>query len=726
MAATVDASSFQLSWLSLPFVLAAAGIIGMALYVLFINGSRVLRASFLMFVGGLVPVVTSVAVAAVIRDDAFIAAVYRIGFALIPIAAAGILVFECAMARQLFGYRWFLVVIVSLSFALAIPALATDWYVAGLQHTEWGLSYFSAGPLVPVQLGLAILWLGMTAALLEKQRRAKPDPLRKRQLKFSFGALAALAAGMGDGLLAYGIGVYPISWLFFPLSALLLLRSLQADSLIDTQSVDRRAGFLLVYAAAAAVGTWLVWDLLGGQSATYLVILTLGLFAILRVLITLTRLTRNPSSSDASTPLERLLEQYSSQLQGLHEGREIGAVTSDTLRLGLGCELSGLLLPSAKDYSWETSSGETISEEAQPDPFTFNWLLEHPEPIQRSELPGMRLGDLRPSVEALFAANVADVIVPLVSRDDMVGMLVLGFRRTSHPLSREELDFLGKITEQLAATLIYARMHAEVNRRVAAQKEVELAAAVQRAFVPGGDFVDCGSVQLSGLWAPATQCGGDWWSVHQLPDGRVLVLIGDVTGHGVAAAMITAAAKGCYDIAERLMGNDFDLVRLLDLLDSSVRLMGAERLHMTCFATLLDPDGGKVEFANAGHSVPYICRPLDDGGIDLGALVARGNPLGSQGESPHRARSRDLAPGDILVWYTDGIVECTDPERKQFGDRRLQRLLRKIDRLEPNPRAVRDHIVRAVVAFQKDQAPDDDITLVVARVARANTTPDQP
>ncbi|MEM9489526.1 MAG: PP2C family protein-serine/threonine phosphatase, partial [Myxococcota bacterium] len=246
--------------------------------------------------------------------------------------------------------------------------------------------------------------------------------------------------------------------------------------------------------------------------------------------------------------------------------------------------------------------------------------------------------------------------------------------------------------------------------------EVELAAAVQRAFVPSGDIIDCGSVHFSGLWAPAMQCGGDWWSVHKLPDGRVLVLIGDVTGHGVAAAMVTAAAKGCYDVAEKLMGGNFDLVQLLNLLDNAVSLVGADNLHMTCFATLLDPASGVVEYANAGHVVPYICRQREGGGVELGALVARGNPLGTRDAPVYKSKSRELASGDILIWYTDGIVECSDNNRQQFGERRLQRQLRKIDRLGPSPRAVRDHIVRAVAAFQRGQSPDDDITLVVARV----------
>lgn len=716
MTAPLDPSSFQPYWLSLPFGVAALALAAMAFYALFINGSRVLRAVYLLVIGCLFPVVASPLVASFIDEPVLDLTIYRLGFALLPTGAVGMLMLQWAMSRDLMRYRWILTAAVIVCMFSSIPALLTDWYLADTRHTTWGLRYFTAGPLLAVPVVLSVGLLGYTAFFLNRQFRDEVDSQRRDQIKWSLLAVAAVVVSLGDLLLAYGIGAYAISWLFLPVGAFLLLRALMIDSLIDSQSADRQAGLVLVYGLVAGVSVWLVWDLFDEPSTVVMVVTTVGVFASLRVLTALFELTRNPASSTAGTPLERLLEQFTSKVQGLHAEQEIGVVTAETLRLALGCDLSGLLLPSAKDYSWVTSSGDTVPEEAQPDPFTFNWLLEHPEPIQRSELPSMRLGDLRKSIETLFAANVADVIAPLVSRDEMVGMLVLGFRKSARPLGRDELEFLDKATEQLAAALVYARMHREVNRRVAAHKEVELAAAVQRAFVPSNEFIDCGSVQLAGLWAPALQCGGDWWSVHRLPDDRVLVLIGDVTGHGVAAAMITAAAKGCYDIAERLMGNDLDLVRLLDLLDSSVRLVGADRLHMTCFATILDPAGGKVHFANAGHAIPYICRRDEDGNVQLGALVARGNPLGSQGDSPHRSLTQDLASGDVLVWYTDGIVECSAPDQKQFGDRRLQRLLRKVDQLDPNPRAVRDHIVRAVAAFQRDQPPDDDITLVVARV----------
>jgi serine phosphatase RsbU (regulator of sigma subunit) len=250
---------------------------------------------------------------------------------------------------------------------------------------------------------------------------------------------------------------------------------------------------------------------------------------------------------------------------------------------------------------------------------------------------------------------------------------------------------------------------------VEVKQQMELALAVQRAFVPRGELIDYGAVRVSGLWAPASRCGGDWWWAHALSGGRVLVLIGDVTGHGLSAAMVTAAAKGCYDVAQKLMGDALDVVEVLLLLDGAVRAVGGESYHMTCFAALLDPGAGQVTYANAGHVVPYLCR-VQDGEVDLGVLAARGMPLGAGNVARYRAHTRELLPGDTLVWYTDGLVESVDRNGRQFGDRRLQRLLRKIDHTTTDVGGVREHIVRATLAFLGGQRADDDITLVVARV----------
>src|SRR5207244_3578667 len=124
-------------------------------------------------------------------------------------------------------------------------------------------------------------------------------------------------------------------------------------------------------------------------------------------------------------------------------------------------------------------------------------------------------------------------------------------------------------------------MAGEAQSRVALEREVELAAAVQTAFVPAAKLGHAGPIDVFGSWEPTSRCGGDWWAMYPLGAERALIVIGDVTGHGVAAALVTAATKGACDAAVRLMGDAVDLIALMERLDGAVRRMGAGKLHLT-------------------------------------------------------------------------------------------------------------------------------------------------
>ncbi|HWN72061.1 MAG TPA: GAF domain-containing SpoIIE family protein phosphatase, partial [Haliangium sp.] len=590
-----------------------------------------------------------------------------------------------------------------------------------------------AGPLYPVfALGCG-LWNTLALILGWYYLRRERSPRRRRQIRGSLLAFGTFTATAIDVPLGYEIGVFPLGWIFLCVGTVLALRSLILDALIDARVRDRRVPLAVLYLLAASLGVWGTWQVAqevnalvtpAGQpvdpgSTLALLVqvpMLILLYLALRVFLVFGRVVRRSSPAVANTLLERLAEQHAVRMQHQHTPDEIGALTAESIELGLGCKRTELLLPARLDWSWHTVAGQTLSEAATPDPLTLSWFSSNPHPVLREDLQARRLGEQRDIIERLFEANRAEVIVPLVSRDEMVGMLILSEFERGSVLLPEEHGFLELIQDQTAMALDYAHMHREATTRVEVLQQMKLAEAVQRALVPSGEVIECGAVRISGLWAPASRCGGDWWWVHELDDGRVLVLIGDVTGHGLPAAMVTAAAKGCYDVAQKLRGNDLDVVELLSLLDAAVRTVGGESFHMTCFATLLDPAAGQMIFANAGHLVPYLCRVQPDGSVDLGVLSARGAPLGAGNPASHRAHTRELLRGDTLVWYTDGLVESVDRSGRQFGDRRLQRILRKIDPGSTDARAVRDHIVRAALAFQGGVRAEDDITLVVARV----------
>ena len=230
---------------------------------------------------------------------------------------------------------------------------------------------------------------------------------------------------------------------------------------------------------------------------------------------------------------------------------------------------------------------------------------------------------------------------------------------------------------------------------------------------------------MVGSWRPATRCAGDFWIVTPLGEPRsdapgdgsrpVLVLIGDVTGHGVASAMVTAAVIAACDVCVRRSGAGLELGPLIAALDAAVRLASGGELSMTCFAAILDPGAREIRFVSCGHTAPYLCRATEKA-IELHALVGRGNPLGA-GPPGARILRRPLQAGDLVVWYTDGVVEAQDPAGAEFGDRRLQHLLKKLDRQRLAPAVVHDLVLRGVAAHRAGRPLADDETLVVAQLA---------
>ena len=189
--------------------------------------------------------------------------------------------------------------------------------------------------------------------------------------------------------------------------------------------------------------------------------------------------------------------------------------------------------------------------------------------------------------------------------------------------------------------------------------------------------------------------------------------------------MVTAAVIAACDVCVRRSGAALALAELIAAFDAAVRRASGGELSMTCFAAILDPGAREIRFASCGHTAPYLCRAPDSATekpIELHALVGRGNPLGA-GHPGARVQRQPLQPGDLVVWYTDGVVEAQDPAGAEFGDRRLQHLLKKLDRQRLSPAMVHDLVLRGIAAHRAGRPLADDETLVVAQLAPLPSPP---
>jgi serine phosphatase RsbU (regulator of sigma subunit) len=316
---------------------------------------------------------------------------------------------------------------------------------------------------------------------------------------------------------------------------------------------------------------------------------------------------------------------------------------------------------------------------------------------------------------ALQGIQLARPIKTLTVQADRIGA---GDLRVRVPESRsDELGVLAR-TFNVMADHITALL-AQQAEKASLEKEMELARQVQQAMLPPDTLDQHGALKVVGYCMPASSCGGDWWTYRKLSGGRMLLVVGDATGHGIHSAMIAATARGAVEalsgIDERLLTPE----QVLRAIDSAIRQVGEHNVIMTAFAAVFDSTNGILHYANAGQNFPYVIK-LDGTTRVLGEasiIAASGNPLGDRNIAVEiRRGSLQLRPGDLFVCFTDGVVERANPAGKLFGDRRLRGAL--TGQALPDGGALlrlRDGLVHTLDAYAQGLDAEDDITFVLCQ-----------
>lgn len=285
-------------------------------------------------------------------------------------------------------------------------------------------------------------------------------------------------------------------------------------------------------------------------------------------------------------------------------------------------------------------------------------------------------------------------------------------------LNRSLLDRgrqLEQAKRQLEATLEELRRTSLLLAQVREQpleQQIAVARGIQLAMVPKPGTLRVRGARLAGLLEPASQCGGDFWTFLESEE-ELLLLVGDVTGHGVGAALITSVVKSCVDtlVLERgRVGPDELLGRLHEVIH---RTTGGE-LTMSAFVVGVDPAARRLRFGAAGHGRQYLVSGAP-GEARVSSLKARGVLLGSGEHSAYELEERSYEPGDRLVLFTDGVVECLDPEGGEYRDARLRRAVAVAPTDDPS--SLLQHVKQDLDVFRAGRPPDDDITMVVACLA---------
>jgi NarL family two-component system response regulator LiaR len=237
-------------------------------------------------------------------------------------------------------------------------------------------------------------------------------------------------------------------------------------------------------------------------------------------------------------------------------------------------------------------------------------------------------------------------------------------------------------------------------------QELALAGEIQASFLPSALPIVAGW-QLAATLEPARETSGDFYDFIPLPNGRLGIVVADVVDKGMGAALYMALSRTLirtyaveYDRQPELV---FGAANRRILLDTHAKLF------VTVFYGILDPTTGTLTYCNAGHNPPYFLSAQNKGMVQ--ALGGTGLPLGIFEEVTWTQESVQLAPGDTLVLYTDGIPEAQDQQQVFFGEERLQKTVQA--NLGGSAQDIQDALLAEVHRFGGDAPRLDDITVVV-------------
>jgi hypothetical protein len=254
----------------------------------------------------------------------------------------------------------------------------------------------------------------------------------------------------------------------------------------------------------------------------------------------------------------------------------------------------------------------------------------------------------------------------------------------------------------------WRRDHVRHRERLRMREEIEYARKIQLSMLPQGapevDWLDLAAASL-----PATEVGGDYYEYFQLSGSKLVLVIGDVAGHGLASGLLLSGVRSCLYLLEEYLAAPLEI---LERLNHMVRRTTDKRTYMTLLCAVLDRDEGTLTVVSAGHP-PVLHYDVRAGSFDE---VGRGAPpLGTFLEARYEPERRSITSGDLLVFYTDGMVEARNAHGHEYGDERLKRAVARAANSR-TARDVRDAVLGDLSNFKGDEEQADDMTLVVVRL----------
>jgi len=332
------------------------------------------------------------------------------------------------------------------------------------------------------------------------------------------------------------------------------------------------------------------------------------------------------------------------------------------------------------------------------------------------EVPGEAvLANTRDSRPAFLKGAPGEklLLVPIAVEGRPLGVLVVADKETRgggvEDFAPSDVRVASLFANQAAIALENARLHREAVEKEKMEREMELAASIQKTILPES-LPEVPGLLLAGGNRPTKQVGGDYFDVYPLPGGLTALCVADVSGKGVPAALLVSTVHACLHLLVPNLAAD--LPALVARVNKHLIRFSSTRKFATLFVAVFDPESLVLRYVNAGHNP----------GLRLGAegaslLPSGGVPVGMLADAVHREAAVTLAPGDTVLLYSDGITEALNRADEEFGMERLTRLA--LDGRGEPPAELSRRIFGAVSDFTAGVAQYDDQTVLIARVASA-------
>ena len=288
---------------------------------------------------------------------------------------------------------------------------------------------------------------------------------------------------------------------------------------------------------------------------------------------------------------------------------------------------------------------------------------------------------------------------------DVIGVLYVDSHIITGALSQTSITLLESLAFEATKSLESVRLMHEEREKQRLEQEINMARDVQVALLPT-TFRQPDYFEVAAHSTPCRYVGGDFYDLLSLDDGRSVFSLGDVSGKGIAAALLASMAQG---VMQAQFSGGLSLTEVITSLNRVIVQKSASNRFITLFCAVLDKEGN-FNFVNAGHNPPILARA--DGSLEL--LSTKALVLGAFDFAQYKAHQVKLEPGDVVVIFTDGVTEAVNAANEMFSDERLEQLVKASVSLSAEQ--IKNRILEDVLAFTRGLPQGDDITLIALKM----------